>query len=297
MYFALRSELLDLSADRLCGLRLSLNTPVISVGELPVGPARAAVAIHEEIDGRPNIAVGVRSLRTQAAVIFSLEGDLNEHSSLAVGIDAALSFGESMGFLFDEDEFDSGPAEEVRPRALGLWLDLMVPALGPSKALGQIPAEPAPAPAPSVPEDSFEIEGLDDDSEVLLLEKLADPKGKLADAFADGSGEFGSMPLELEGEEEKPEGDSLLSDLDDLDGIGAAPEVSGEDAVPLSKFRHAASGESPPPSADQVRPGLATAPSAARGTPLGRLKLVKRPKGSSQEAPRPSLIRRLLSSF
>jgi hypothetical protein len=292
MYFALRSELLDLSTDRLCGLRLSLNTPVVSVAELPAGPARAAVAIHEEIDGRPNITVGVRSLRSQAAVIFSLEGDLNEHSSLAVGVDAALSFGESMGFLFDEDEFDAGPEEEVRPRALGLWLDLMGPALEPSEGLAQIPAEPAPPPAPSVPEDSFEIEGLDDGSEVLLLEKLADPEDKLADALADGSGELDSELFALEDEEEKPAGDSLLSELD---GIVAAWEAPGEDAVPLSKFRHAASGESPSPPADQV--GVATAPSAARGTPLGRLKLVKRPRGSSQEAPRPSLIRRLLSSF
>ncbi|GAG41554.1 unnamed protein product, partial [marine sediment metagenome] len=229
MYFALRRELLDLSADRLCGLRLSLNTPVASIAELPAGPARAAVAIHEEIDGRPNITVGVRSLRSQAAVIFSLEGDLNEHSSLAVGIDAALSFGENMGFLFDEDEFDSGPAEEVRPRALGLWQDLMGPALGQSEVLAQPPVAPAPLAPPSLPDGSFEVEGLDDDSEVLLLEELADPEDELANAFADEPGEIGAEPL-----------------------------------VPLSKFRHAASSEPLSPCADEVQPGVGEPPSAAK---------------------------------
>ena len=262
MYFALRSALLDLSADRLYGLRLSLNTPVVSIEDLPEGPARAAVAIHNEIDGRPNVTVGVRSLRSQAAVIFSLEGDLNEHSSLAVGIEAALSFGENMGFLFDEDEFGSGPAEEVRPRALGLWRDLMGPALGPSEGLAQLPVAPAPLAPPSLPDGNFEVEGLDDDSEVLLLEELADPEDELANAFADEPGEVGAEPPVL-----------------------------------LSKFRHAASSEPPSPCADEGHPGVGTPPSAAKGTALGRLKLVKRFRGSPEAPPRPSLIRRLLSSY
>jgi hypothetical protein len=145
-----------------------------------------------------------------------------------------------------------------------------------------------------VPDDSFEVEGLDDDSEVLLLENLADPEDKLANVFADVSGGAGFEPLDLGGEEERPDGDPLLLEHD---GIGVASETSGEDPVPLSKFRHTASGEPPSPRADEVHPGVATPPSAAKGTPLGRLKLVKRPKGSPAEPPRPSLIRRLLSSF
>jgi hypothetical protein len=163
VYFPLRSESLDLSAERLHGLRLSLNTPVLSIEELPVGPARAAIVIHEEIDGRPSLTVGVRSLRSGVGVLFSLEGDLREHSSLAVGIDAVLSFGESMGFLFDEDELETDFTEEARSRALGLWLELMGVESGASEMSPQVPAAPAsPRPA-SEPDDSFEVEGLYDD--------------------------------------------------------------------------------------------------------------------------------------
>jgi hypothetical protein len=227
-------------------------------------------------------------------VIFSLEGDLNEHSSLAVGVDAALSFGESMGFLFDEDEFESGPAVEVRPRALGLWLDLMGPALGPSEALARIPEAPAAPPTPPLSDDGFEVEGLDDDSEVLLLEKLADPADELAEAFDDGSSGGGDEPLARGGGEEKPEEDPVLGDLG---SIGAVSEASGENPVPLSKFRHSASRGPLTPHAEEAPPGVAKASSGAKRTPLARLKLVKRVRGGSQEPPRPSLIRRLLSSF
>ena len=294
MYFALRSALLDLSADRLYGLRLSLNTPVVSIEDLPEGPARAAVAIHNEIDGRPNVTVGVRFLQSQAAVIFSLEGDLNEHSSLAVGIDAALSFGENMGFLFDEDEFGSGPAEEVRPRALGLWRDLMGPALGPSEVLPQIPMAPAPLGPPSLPDGSFEVEGLGDDSEILLLEELVDPEDELSNTFADEPGEIAAEPPGWKAEEEKPDSGPLLPALG---GVAGASETSGEAPVPLSKFRRAASSEPPSPCPDEAHPSVGMPPSAAKGTALGRLKLVKRFKGGSEAPPGPSLIRRLLSSF
>ena len=260
MYFLLRGTPLDLSADRLRGLRLSLNTPVASIEELPVEPARAAIAIHDEIDGRPNITVGVCSLKSGTAVLFSFEGDLRNHSALTNGIDAALSFGESMGFLFDEDELESDSAEEARSRALDLWLELMGPSSGESEQDPQTSVVPAALPPASPLDDSFGAELPDD--EVLLLEDVADSEDDLPGVRV-----------------EQP------------DGVGSEPRV------PLSKFRHCAPSQSLRPSEGEVHPGPKESPPAAKGAALGRLKLVKRRKVRGEAPSKPSVIRRLLSSF
>jgi hypothetical protein len=187
MYFLLRSTPLDLSADRLRGLRLSLNTPVVSIEELPVEPARAAIAIHDEVDGRPNVTVGVCSLRSGASALFSFDGPLRESGTLTNRLDAALSFGESMGFLFDEDELEAGSEEEARLRALDLWLELMSPAAGESK----LTVEAAPPPAPE------RGEGLEErrvEEEVLLLEEVADPEDDFPDVSVEELDDVDSRP-------------------------------------------------------------------------------------------------------
>lgn len=92
-----------LVAERLLSLRLSMNTPVVATDELPAGPARAAIAIHSEA-GRTCFTVAVRSLRQGVSVLYELEGeDFTQPDGLTVALDASLSFGESMGFLFDDD--------------------------------------------------------------------------------------------------------------------------------------------------------------------------------------------------
>jgi len=260
MHFLPRSTPLELSADQLRGLRLSLNTPVVSIEELPVEPARAAIAIHDEIDGSPNITVGVFSLRSGVPVLFSFEGGLRNQNALANGIDAALSFGESMGFLFDEDELESCLTEEARSRALRLWRELIVPASGESKLDPQPSVEPAaPPPAPG-PDESFAAELLDD--EVLLLEEVADPDDDPSGVHAEEPGD-----------------------------VDSAPPVS------LSKFRNCAPSQSPSPCQEEVRPDLEESPPVARRAALGRLKLAKRRKDGGDVPSRPSAIRRLLSSF
>jgi hypothetical protein len=292
MYFPPRSEPLDLSAERLNGLRLSLNTPVISIEELPVGPARAAIAIHDEVDGRPNLTVGVRSVETGATVLFSLEGDLREHSSLAVGIDAALSFGESMGFLFDEDELQEGSSGELRSRALALWHELLGPESAALAAAREAPKTPAP-PLPASPDDDvFEFDGLDD--EVLLLEEVADPEDDLPNAFADPRGGFELGSFESEEKAERPDAAPFG------EAIGGSDGRSGGSAgapVPLSKFRHNAPGDPPSASVKEARPDVGESRPPAKGAALGRLKLVKRSKGGGGAPAKPSVIRRLLSSF
>jgi hypothetical protein len=119
-----RTERLDLTPERIRGLRISLNAPVIGLAGIPTGPARASILVHDESDGRPQVTIGIRSLRSGDVVVFSFEGEFGDDLPLEVGIDAALSFAESMGFLFDDDEVH-GRDEGARERARGLWVELM----------------------------------------------------------------------------------------------------------------------------------------------------------------------------
>ena len=90
------------------GLYVALNSPVVTVEALPPGPARAAVALHEA-----GASLCLRSVRTGQVRLFTTTQELAGERRVA--LDAALSFAESMGFLFDEDEVvergDVGPEE------------------------------------------------------------------------------------------------------------------------------------------------------------------------------------------
>jgi hypothetical protein len=91
-------------AIELCSLRRSLNTPVLAIAELPVGPGSAAIAAHvDSSDGLPRYTLAVRCERNREVVFFSVcDEDLSlSESSLAA--EAVLSLAESMGFLFEED--------------------------------------------------------------------------------------------------------------------------------------------------------------------------------------------------
>ena len=91
-------------AIELHSLRRSLNTPVLAIAELPVGPGAAVIAAHVDSgDGLARYTLAVRSERSREVVFFSVrEEDLSlTGSSLAA--EAALSLAEGMGFLFEED--------------------------------------------------------------------------------------------------------------------------------------------------------------------------------------------------
>ena len=104
-------------------LYVALNSPVVTLDSLPPGPASAAVALHEA-----GASLCVRSVRTGQARFFATTEALSAERRVA--LDAALSFAESMGFLFDEDEVgargDAG-AEE----AAALWRELCGEGAGP----------------------------------------------------------------------------------------------------------------------------------------------------------------------
>jgi len=71
-------------------LYVSMNSPVVSVDSLPVGPAAAAIAVHGA-----GTTLLIRSVRTGTVASFSAEARF--------GLEAALSRAEALGFLFDDE--------------------------------------------------------------------------------------------------------------------------------------------------------------------------------------------------
>jgi hypothetical protein len=121
--FLPRETPLELGPEHLVGLRMSLNTPVVSTEEVPTGPARAALAVHRDPSGAPSITLAVRPVQASHAVFYGLDEDLRDEARLAMGVDAALCFGESMGFLFDDDELASG--EKAQAGVFALWRSIV----------------------------------------------------------------------------------------------------------------------------------------------------------------------------
>jgi hypothetical protein len=78
------------AAEALHALYVSLNSPVIAVDGLPVGPAAAAIAVHG-----PGTTLLIRSVRTGTIAYF--------HAEPRAGLEAALSHAEGLGFLFDDE--------------------------------------------------------------------------------------------------------------------------------------------------------------------------------------------------
>jgi hypothetical protein len=157
-----------LSEAGLQSMCFSLNNPIVHLEGLPVGPARAAVALYTGEYGELRLAVGVRSLSSRALLVYSFGGDLNELTSAATALDSALNFGEGMGFLFGEDVVQrGGPAGRLR--ALRGWQELIGLAEEPDDAPAPREAAPERLPEPrplAIPEG-------EDDGE-LLLDDLAE---------------------------------------------------------------------------------------------------------------------------
>ncbi len=200
MFFARRSEAPALEPSWFRGLRFSLNTPVVRTDGLPVAPARAALVLFEAPEGPPGVLVGVRSLKSGQVVHFEPEGTID---ALEEGLDAAMAFGEGMGFLFDDDELEEGEAE----RAFGMWHDLM----------GELDPRSERAASPGASED-----------ELLLTEAL----GETARPDTAPTREI-TQPAA------PPDTDALASLVESAlaDAGGSLPPV-GEASVPmLTKFR------------------------------------------------------------
>ena len=170
MSFA-RQEAPDAARSALRSLRPSLNTPVVVVEDLPAGPASAAIACLGDPAG-PRVVLAIRSERSGQAILFGPDDELRECREPGVAVDAALSFAESMGFLFEDDRMALAPAEARR-----LWGDLLdacARARGPLSGSAMPEAAPGPLPSPASAEP---------DGEEIWLEELA-PAGVRAVSHA-----------------------------------------------------------------------------------------------------------------
>ncbi len=113
------------NAMELVSLCCSLNSPVVSIPELPVGPASAAIAIHTDAVRGSQITVAVRCRRTADVVLYRACGDSSDIAG--VSEHAALLWAEGLGFLFDED-LCTDPVNEAGVRnefANEIWSELV----------------------------------------------------------------------------------------------------------------------------------------------------------------------------
>ncbi len=122
--FLPRSEAVRIDADAIRSLRCSMNAPAVSTADLPDGTAKAAIAVHQGAAGSFAVTVALRSIPTGRVVFYTYEEDLSDFTSTAAAVDAALSFTEEMGFVFDEDEVN-GDGRELRLRAAEKWENLV----------------------------------------------------------------------------------------------------------------------------------------------------------------------------
>jgi hypothetical protein len=287
-----RTTLPSVAPIHVRGLRLSLNTPVVATEELPIGPARAAILVHDEPGRGACVTIGIRSLRADRVALYGFDGELADGTALEVALDAALSFAESMGFLFDEDELGDGSAP-AKTRCLGLWRDL----LG-----DEAPPQPAPAPAAR------------EEGEELLLDELAEEATEVAippspeeEELAFGPVFTGTVASDPPLEFDPPEGRDR-SDASDAMSVGGSAEVAQAAAgggrrggsLKLTKFR----GGAPRPSrAVEPTAGKTRAKAAAKDAPsaegrgraaLGRLRLVRRARDGARNR---NPIQRLFGAF
>lgn len=209
MHFLPRRRPLELTAQRVRALRPSLNTPVVSAAELPVGPACAAILVHVEPGHGLQISVGVRTLACGSVVVYGFDGPISA-SVVGAALDAALSFAESMGFLFDDDVVGDDAAS--REKAALRWQEM----------IGDGVPTPVPAPAPGPESDAL----FDADSG-----ELTDPPAE--DESGSGSGDDRSG-FEL--------GDSSSAPA----AASFRPAAAPAPGVPLSKFRVGPEGEAAP---------------------------------------------------
>jgi hypothetical protein len=197
MYFLPRRRPLELTAQRVRALRPSLNTPVVATGELPVGPACGAILVHVEPGSGLQISVGVRSLACGSVAIYGFDGPISA-SVVGVALDAALSFAESMGFLFDDDVV--GDDAGSREKAVARWQEMIGDGL------------PSAAPAPARESEAlFEPDG----------GELTDPPAE--DEYGSGSSGEDRSSFELESGSAPAEAE-----------LRTPPPAAG---VPLTKFR------------------------------------------------------------
>jgi hypothetical protein len=174
MFLLPRARALDLRPANVRGLRVSLNSPVVACAELPMGPAHAALLILEEGAGL-DVNVMVMSLKAGQVAVFHYE-DPVAPDILETTIDTALSFAESMGFLFDDDL--AGGADDVLQHLIAQWREALETGWAAGSAPGTGPAaDDASRPTLELG-DLMNPEELEKPEELQLTEILEDGWGE-----------------------------------------------------------------------------------------------------------------------
>ena len=125
LMFRRLSEPLPLSEASLLALRPALNAPVLNVGFLPVGPARAAIVVFAEEWGGIGLALGIRSNEAGRVAVFRNQESIAPDVTIPDALEPALAEAERMGFLFDEDVVAAAKDGQGRLQAMELWGGLM----------------------------------------------------------------------------------------------------------------------------------------------------------------------------
>lgn len=320
------SEPLPLSEASLLALRPALNTPVLNVGFVPVGPARAAIVAFAEEWGGIGVALGIRSNEAGQVVVFRNRASIEPDVPVVEALEPALAEAERLGFLFDEDMVASDVDGQGRTQALGLWGRLM----------GELDLPPAPRAAPPEPAATESIRMLpprtpvvDGSTEAptpaigeasaepvpeLILDDLAEaaapaaaPRTKAAAAKAPAT------PRRRAEDRAASAPELILDEAVASDGpVDAASEITeplvptpgASDALPpVAKHAPAeAEGGEALPAARQLskfRQAEADADAGGPGNQLGRisLKRVRKGRKGGEGVSRVSYLARLLSSF
>lgn len=289
------SEPLPLSEASLLALRPALNAPVLNVGFLPVGPARAALVVFAEEYGAIGIAFGIRSVEGRQVAVLRNQETIEETAALSEALEPALAEAERMGFLFDEDMLADSSAA-ARTLAASLWAELM--------------GEPEVASVASSPKNPARGAGLIDDladpaefTDPTLVDDLAELVLEEVAPFdlAHLDQDIDEIALDLEASQApRPAAPARGRRVDE--SVGATGTGAIESRIPearsasLSKFRSIApesedSRERRPMSSDA--PGSGSAPVS----PLGRIALKRVRGGRDGSARRIPYLARLLSSF
>jgi hypothetical protein len=186
MFFLRRTRPIELRPEFVRALRPSLNTPVVATADLPPGPACGAILVHVEPGHGLQISVGVRSLASGAVALYGFDGPICA-AVVGTALDAALSFAEGMGFLFDDDLL--GDEEDSREKEVLRWQELI--------GEGGVAADAAEA-SGSEPDALFEADGGELTDPPASAESAAAPETlfELPESEAPVAAQFRESPAE-----------------------------------------------------------------------------------------------------
>lgn len=289
------SEPLPLSEASVLAMRPALNAPVLNVGFLPVGPARAAIVAFGEEWGGIGLALGIRSNEGGQVAVFRNQESIEPDVSIAAALEPALAEAERMGFLFDEDMVEA--TADGRNRALALWGRLM----------GELELPEPPRAVPSQPATSESIRPLPD--RVALAPTAPTAPAASPEVLLDDIVEIepAEISLELEAPISRRAPVRATQQTPPVARSASqvrAPDVSQE-TQPMVAARRRPPTEVVPPQpvlAKFRRADAAVAPAdrdpgdTKGGNPLGRIPLV-RVRKERDGTKRTPYLARLLSSF